>query len=53
LEEAQNNSCDLIAMAMHGRRGIGRLLIGSVSDKVLRAATVPLLLYRELSNLAT
>jgi nucleotide-binding universal stress UspA family protein len=37
---------DLIAMATHGRSGIGRWVYGSVADKVLRGATVPVLLFR-------
>lgn len=37
---------DLIAMATHGRGGLRRLFLGSVSDKVLRGATLPVLLVR-------
>jgi nucleotide-binding universal stress UspA family protein len=37
---------DLIAMATHGRSGIGRWVYGSVADKVLHGATVPTLLIR-------
>jgi nucleotide-binding universal stress UspA family protein len=33
----------LVAMATHGRGGVRRLVLGSVTDKVLRAAQVPLL----------
>jgi nucleotide-binding universal stress UspA family protein len=36
----------LIAMATHGRGGVRRLLVGSVADKILRGATVPLLITR-------
>ncbi|MCS7047136.1 MAG: universal stress protein, partial [Gemmataceae bacterium] len=32
---------ELIALATHGRRGLSRLLLGSVADKVIRGATVP------------
>jgi nucleotide-binding universal stress UspA family protein len=46
LEEAQQDGIDLIAMATHGRRGLTRVLLGSVADKVLRGATTPMLLYR-------
>lgn len=38
--------CDLIVMATHGRRGIERLLLGSVTQKVLLAAGVPVLVCR-------
>jgi nucleotide-binding universal stress UspA family protein len=37
---------DLVAMATHGRGGIGRWVYGSVADKVLRAAPVPVLVVR-------
>ena len=37
---------DLIAMSTHGRSGLRRLAFGSVTDKVIRGATVPVLLVR-------
>lgn len=37
---------DLVAMATHGRSGIGRLVLGSVAERVLRGVTVPVLLIR-------
>ena len=46
LEEETAGGADVIALATHGRRGAARLLLGSVADKVLRGATVPVLLYR-------
>jgi nucleotide-binding universal stress UspA family protein len=46
LEEAHKEQIGLLAMATHGRHGLARLLVGSVADKVLRGATIPLLLYR-------
>jgi nucleotide-binding universal stress UspA family protein len=36
---------DAVALTTHGR-GMSRLLVGSVADKVLRGTTVPLLLFR-------
>lgn len=45
-EFAEAYGVDLIAMATHGRGGVRRLLVGSVADKVLRGATVPLLVTR-------
>ncbi len=41
---AEREACDLIAMGTHGRGGVGRLLIGSVADKVIRGSRVPMLL---------
>ena len=43
VEEAVESSCDVIAMATHGRSGWSRIALGSVADKVLRSAPVPLL----------
>ncbi len=45
-EEIANQRIDLVAMKTHGRGGLSRLLLGSVADKVLRGATVPVLLQR-------
>jgi nucleotide-binding universal stress UspA family protein len=46
LAEAQQAGSDLIALETHGRRGLTRLLLGSVADKVLRGSTVPVLVHR-------
>ncbi len=47
LRTAEEVVVDLIAMSTHGRGGVARLLLGSVADKVIRGAKVPVLLYRE------
>jgi nucleotide-binding universal stress UspA family protein len=46
LEEAERLEVDLIALTTHGRGGLGRLMLGSVADKIVRGARVPVLLYR-------
>jgi len=46
LEAANKNHCDLIVMASHGRRGLGRLLLGSQAVRVLTHSTVPVLICR-------
>jgi nucleotide-binding universal stress UspA family protein len=46
LEESRLQKADLLSLATHGRSGLKRLLLGSVADKVLRSATLPVLLYR-------
>lgn len=38
---------DLIVLGTHGRRGIGRLVLGSGAENILRHATVPVLLVRD------
>ena len=40
---AQWRRCDLIVLATHGRSGLGRLLLGSVAEAVLRKAPCPVL----------
>ncbi len=45
LREAETDA-DVIALATHGRRGLPRLLLGSVADKLVRGCTLPVLLYR-------
>lgn len=44
--EALAAECDLIAISTHGRGGLSRLLVGSVADKVVRGAEVPVLVYQ-------
>lgn len=46
LEFAATNAVDLITIATHGRGGWTRLALGSVADKVLRGAVMPVMLYR-------
>jgi nucleotide-binding universal stress UspA family protein len=48
LKEAKAPAIDLIALGTHGRHGLSRLLLGSVADKVIRAATLPVLVHRPL-----
>jgi nucleotide-binding universal stress UspA family protein len=38
---------DLIVMGTHGRGGLGRMLLGSVAEGVVRRSAVPVLLVRE------
>ena len=41
---AEKKSCDLIVMGSHGRRTIGRLLLGSQANEVLAHTKVPALI---------
>jgi nucleotide-binding universal stress UspA family protein len=45
-EYARRNSIDLIAISTHGRSGVSRWTWGSVADRVLRSACVPVLMVR-------
>ena len=46
LEVSKRHDIDLIAMSTHGRSGIGRWLLGSVAEKVVRHSEKPVLLLR-------
>ena len=39
-------NADLVAMSTHGRRGLSRWAFGSVTEKVLRRGSVPVLMVR-------
>jgi nucleotide-binding universal stress UspA family protein len=41
LRTAEDTRCDLILMGTHGRTGLGRLLMGSVAEQVVRRAPCP------------
>lgn len=43
---ARETGVGLIAMSTHGRTGLGRLVLGSVAERVLRGASVPVLLWK-------
>ena len=46
VEAARYRAADLIVMSSHGRSGLGRLVLGSVAETVLRATPTPILLIR-------
>jgi nucleotide-binding universal stress UspA family protein len=46
LDIAQENAVDMIVMGTHGRRGLQRLTLGSVTERVLRKAACPVLAVR-------
>jgi nucleotide-binding universal stress UspA family protein len=46
LETAEQQDCDLIVMASHGRRGLTRLLLGSQANNVVTHSTLPVLICR-------
>lgn len=45
-EAVRQFEADLIVVGTHGRRGIGRLLLGSGAEQVIRLAPVPVLVIR-------
>ncbi|RCS58517.1 universal stress protein [Parvibium lacunae] len=46
IETAEAEGCDVIFMASHGRSGVGALLLGSETQKVLAHTSLPVLVYR-------
>ena len=47
---ARETAADLIVMTSHGRVGLGRMVLGSVADEVVRKSTTPILLLRPIEN---
>jgi nucleotide-binding universal stress UspA family protein len=46
VEAANAQKADIIVMSTHGRTGLGRLILGSVAESVLRGTTTPILIVR-------
>jgi len=46
VDYANKNGIDLIAIATHGRSGLGRAVFGSVADYVLRHSGIPILVIK-------
>jgi nucleotide-binding universal stress UspA family protein len=46
IQYAETNRADLIVMSTRGQSGLSRWLMGSVADRVVRGANVPVLLVR-------
>jgi len=44
-QAAKEHGCDLIFMGSHGRSGLSRLLLGSVTSKVLSISETSVLVY--------
>ena len=47
VEAAATRGASLIVMSTHGRTGLGRLVLGSVAESVLRCTLTPILLMRD------
>lgn len=43
IDVAKERDCDLIVMGSHGRHGVGRLLLGSVTHRVLLRSDLPVM----------
>jgi nucleotide-binding universal stress UspA family protein len=47
LDYADENDIDMIVMGTHGRKGLDRYLLGSVTERVVRTSDVPVLTVRQ------
>jgi len=47
VEAARVGKADMIVMSTHGRTGLGRLVLGSVAESVLRGTRTPILVVRD------
>ncbi len=52
IDAVKSSHVDLVAMATHGRSGLGRLVLGSVAERVLRNIEAPVLLMRPAPTVA-
>jgi nucleotide-binding universal stress UspA family protein len=43
LNVARKSGCEMIVMGTHGRSGLGRMLMGSVAEQIVRRAPCPVL----------
>jgi len=46
LRVAKESNCDMIVMGTHGRKGLGRLFLGSVAEEVTRKALSPVVIVK-------
>jgi nucleotide-binding universal stress UspA family protein len=50
LQHLERSGADMVALATRGRGGAARLMLGSVADKVIRTASVPVLVSRRVAE---
>jgi nucleotide-binding universal stress UspA family protein len=50
LDQARGGQVKMLAIATHGRGALGRLMLGSVADKLVRGAEVPVLVRRPVKD---
>lgn len=50
LEYINNNQVDLVIMGTHGRKGLDKIVFGSVADRIVKASLVPVLLINPYKN---
>jgi nucleotide-binding universal stress UspA family protein len=51
-DEAKRWNADLIVVGTHGRRGVGRMFLGSGAEQIIRLAPIPVLVVRSQENVS-
>lgn len=46
-EQVKNWGAELVVLGSHGRRGVGRMVLGSDAEQIIRSSQVPVLVVRE------
>jgi nucleotide-binding universal stress UspA family protein len=52
-EYSANNKIEMIVIATHGRSGVGKFMLGSIADRLLRSSSIPVLMVRAPGSLIT
>lgn len=52
IETATKERCDVIVMGSHGRDSVGRILLGSVTARILETCSVPVLVVRAATRVS-
>ncbi len=47
IDYVEDNEIDIVVMGTHGRKGLDRYLLGSVTERVVRTSEVPVLTVRQ------
>lgn len=50
LDYIEDHEIDLVVMGTHGRTGLDRVLLGSVTERLVRSSPVPVLTVRDVSS---
>lgn len=50
IHDAEGHKADLIVVGTHGRRGLGRVLLGSGAEQIIRQSPIPVLVIRSSAD---
>jgi nucleotide-binding universal stress UspA family protein len=46
MKQLESSGADMVVMGTNGRRGLNRLLLGSVAESIIKTSTVPVMIVR-------